>query len=727
MKNRRLGVFPLISLCLTVLLLLPMYLSAQDDLNLNQYYRFPVSVGVEYQNYSPFAQYGSLYNIFELAGYVRWPVPLMPVLQPIGKLGMIKFDSQDQIEPYKWDHTHWFGGLGLVASHRFSKNFEIGGEVSAAFSQAVFPNLLEEGSVGVKNIIAEVGLRLGLNPSYNFNVDVHPSIKYLHSLSFLTDYNGFIFGVGFSGHFRFGKDPDSPQTVIRSLRFDEVKMPPLFAAMQSYYAKNPVGTVTITNVEKHPISDVNVSFFQNGYMDSATPAGVIREMEPGETRDVDLLASFNSEVFTTEGITPLTGEVIVSYSSQGRAAEQRQPVSFDLHDKTALTWDDDRKVAAFITPADSALRNYTSFIRQTCKEETVPGFSARLQEAIQIFDALTVLGCLYQVDPRSPFMEVQENPMVVDSISLPRDTLKRITGDCDDLTVLYCSLLETVGVETGFITLPGHIFAAFNTGEVIRDFEKVHHVREMSIAIDGSLWVPVEITMIGKGSFLEAWRKGAEEYRMFDSEPSRRGLFLTRESQEKYRPVGLKETDLGLQYGDRNRIVQLFKQDIGKLIDYSLSSYIEAVEQVGGPREYNRLGIMQARFKQYGKAEASFKSALARKEDDLSARVNLASIQYLQGMYQEAVGEYMAVITNLEQTGKDRTRTALMVLLNLSKAYYALEKYDDAKVYYLKAEAIDAQQVAEHSYLASVSASGEGKALETSDGKDEILFVEEEE
>ena len=163
-------------------------------------------------------------------------------------------------------------------------------------------------------------------------------------------------------------------------------------------------------------------------MDSPTQAASITELKPGESREVELFASFNQEVFRTEGVTPLTGEVIVSYKSKGRAAEQRQSVSYDLHDKTAVTWDDDQKVAAFITPADSALRNYASFIRQACKEQTIPTFNDPLQLAMQVFHALGEIGCLYQADPSLPFTKVQDNPMVVDSISLPRDTLKRITG-----------------------------------------------------------------------------------------------------------------------------------------------------------------------------------------------------------------------------------------------------------------------------------------------------------
>ena len=87
---------------------------------------------------------------------------------------------------------------------------------------------------------------------------------------------------------------------------------------------------------------------------------------------------------------------------------------------------------------------------------------------------------------------------MVDSISLPRDTLRRITGDCDDLTVLYNSVLEAAGTETGFITVPGHIYAAFNTHIPARKFRDVHPDREMTLNVDGELWIPVEITLVGR-------------------------------------------------------------------------------------------------------------------------------------------------------------------------------------------------------------------------------------
>ena len=47
----------------------------RNEINYNTYYRFPLSLGVEYQSLSPFAVYGSQYNLFELSANLRWPIP----------------------------------------------------------------------------------------------------------------------------------------------------------------------------------------------------------------------------------------------------------------------------------------------------------------------------------------------------------------------------------------------------------------------------------------------------------------------------------------------------------------------------------------------------------------------------------------------------------------------------------------------------------------------------
>ncbi|MBN2551644.1 MAG: hypothetical protein JXB06_02690 [Spirochaetales bacterium] len=695
------------------------------EIDYNTYYRFPLSVGIEYQALSPFGTYGSQYNIFDISAALRWPLRTMPALQPTARAGMTRFTHQDSEATRDWTHTHFYGSAGLTYSHRFAKNFEIGGEALAGFSEAIFREVLpEEGTVSSANLLFEGGARIALNPSFNLSIDVHPNVKYLLSLSDLEEFNGFIFGIGFCASYRFGQDPDAPGAVIRSLRFEQVSMPAVFAAMQSYYVNNPVGRVTLVNTEKHAITDVEVDFLQPGYMDSPTPAAAVERLEPGQSAEVPLFASFNREVFATEGVTPLTGEVIARYKSRGKPAEQRQSVTYDLHDKTAMTWDDDRKVAAFITPADSALRNYSSFIRQACKEQQIPLYNGALQLAIQVFHALAEIGCLYQADPTLPFTRVQENPVVVDSVSLPRDTLRRITGDCDDLTVLYCSLLEAAGAETAFITVPGHIYSAFNTGEAGREYQQLHPERSMTINVEGELWVPVEITLIGKSGFVEAWRKGAEQWLEYGNAPEKRGFYRTRECQEVYRPVGLRETDLGLQYGRTEAIIEGFERDMDRVIEAVATEHSQAAHQSGREQDYNKLGIVYARFQRYAQAERAFQKALDVNPAYLSAQVNLANLLYLKKDFSRAVEQYLRSYDALVQRGMGQDSMALKVLLNISKAYYLMEDYGRAEGYYARAERIDAQKAAEHAYLGT-RRSSQARAAEERDPEYDILFVEE--
>ena len=476
--------------------------------------------------------------------------------------------------------------------------------------------------------------------------------------------------------------------------------------MQSYYARNPIGRVSITNTDRAAVSDLEVSFYQAGYMDSPTPSASRPALAPGETWTPDLLASFNQEVFKTEGVTPLTGEVVVRYRSRGRPVEQRQPVTYDLQDRTAITWDDDRKVGAFITPADSALRNYASFARQTLKADTIEQLNEPLQAAMQLYAALEEIGLLYQADPTSPFTQAQGNRQLVDSISLPRDTLKRATGDCDDLTVLFSSLLETVGVETGFMTVPGHIYAAFNTKVPSRDYRELHPDRSVTVNVDGELWVPIEITLIGKQGFLDAWRRGAELWRSYEQDAGKRGFNRTRVAQAVYRPVGLRESDLGLQYGSSQRIVASFRREIRRLGDAATADYSAAAGASGDKRDYNALGLAFVRYGRYGEAEQAFGRALQIDAGYASARVDLGNIAFLQKNYRGALASYQGAVGLLERQGKGTSPVAQRVLINISQAYHALEDYPGAQASFAKASSIDPERVRDFAYLAQVGAGG---------------------
>ena len=698
---------------------------SQDQIDLNQYYAYPAGIFFGYLPLSPFENYATQFNVFEFSGGLVIPFSSMPALQPFIRGGLISFDYQD-INPELqdlWDHNHFFGGLGLNLATRFTKNFEIGGELFAAYTHAVFNDLVDV-PVGYSNIMGRAGVTLTLSPAYSLCININPSVTYIYSLGALKDYDGFMFGVGFGISYRFGEDPDARGTSIRSIKLSNASVQPVFGAMQSYYVKHPLGNVTINNIDKYPVTDVEVTFFQKDYMDGPTPAARFEQIQPEESHVVDLFATFNDRIFGTEGITPLTGEVKVAYLSRGKTAEQVFSVSYDLYDKTSLTWDDTRKVGAFVTSADSAVRNYSSFVRQVCKDDVVPSVSKNLQIAIQIYTGLSELGILYQPDPTSPFTEAQGNPMVVDSISLPRSTMSRLTGDCDDLTALYCSLLETVGIETAFITVPGHIYAAFNSGVHAKDFARLHPNRDMAINHEGNLWVPVEITLMGRKGFFDAWNTGIQEWTEV-ADQSQKGMDFTRTAWEEFRPVGLKETDLGLQYSQTAPgILEGFNREMEIFSNLLLEPLSKAVDEAPSFKAYNAYGIAAARMKRYDLAEQSFRNAIQFKPQTVSVRINIGSLNFLQELYETALESYQEAIEILEQSSRPKNSLMATVLLNQSKTYYEMSNYEKAGELFKQAEGLDEKVVAEYRYLGQASGT-EGRASDASEDQ-EIIFLEDE-
>jgi len=693
-----------------------------DPGNLNLYYRYPLAVSGEFHSWTPFADYAGNYTVYELGGTVRYPIPSNPLFQPLVRGSYVRFDSLDEVNPDQWDHTQIFGGVGIGIVNRLARNFEIGVEAFAGYSRSTFRNLTT-GPVAYGNLLAAVAPRISLVPSFNFSINVQPTLRYTYGLGVVDTFNGLSFSFGIGAEYRLGKDPDSPQTEIRSIRLSQPNVGSVFAAMQSYYVNNPIGTVTVLNTENYALEDVRVSFFQNGYMDSPTPAVRLETLASGETAEVDLLASYNGEVFTTEGVTPLTGEVIVSYTSRGRPAEQRESVTYDLHDKTALTWDDDQKMGSFITPADSAIRNYTSFIRQAGKDDVVDSASEPLQIAMLAYHALIELGVIYQVDPTAPFIQVQSNTAVVDSVSLPRDTLNRLTGDCDDLTAVYASMLETVGIETAFLTTPGHIYVALNTRVPARDYLIVHPDREMLLIVDEYVWVPVEITMLGSGNFLDAWRFGINEWDKLADHTDRRGFYLTRDAQSIYRPVGLRETDLGLQYGSPGRISRGFSEDFEDLTNTILTHVRNLAQERNTKRAHNTLGIYAARLGRFDEAQDAFQRASRMDTTYLDPRINLGSVYFLQERYPQAVCAFEDAVIAMDLAGDIQPSLQTTVYVNLSRAHFELGQYDEAEEFYARAAQVDPEGAANFEYLAQ-SGSSVSRASEAASGPP-ILFADE--
>jgi tetratricopeptide (TPR) repeat protein len=710
-------------------LCVPCVVSAQSSdtaaVDLNDYYKFPVAIGFEYQGLTPFSPLVVPYSIFDFSGSVTVPIRGLPVIQPFARLGYARFNSLDTQFPGKWDLFQLYGELGISYATRIARNFELGVDLSAGVSEAVFPYVIDTGAVGSPFLLLGAGGRVSLTPSYGFSIDFHPSLRYQAALGPLTGLNGFLLSLGVSAGFRFGEDPDSARAIIRSLRFEKAEIVPAFASMQSLYSRAPIGKVTVVNTERQALSDLEVSFIQKGYMDAPTRSWSAASLPPGASVEVPLRAVFNGKVFDLEGgATPLTGEVIATYKLGGRAAEQRFPVSYELWDKTAMTWDDDRKAAAFITPLDIALKNYTAFISEAGRDAALSTWNQPLQAAIVIYDALREINIYYQEDPSSPYTKVHSNPQIVDFISMPRITLTRRYGDCKNLTVLYASLLETKNIRTGFITVPGHIYPAFDTGVAAADYRDLNPDQTMTLAVGGTLWIPVEVTMLdGKSDFLAAWTRAIEEWKQYDKD---RMLYRTGEAQATYSPVAVQQTDLGLQYGKADEIVGYFRRDLETITAEVLRGYSGGAEQSRDKKVLNRLGMSAAKIGRYKEAEDAFTRALKIDPKYTPAGINLGNVAFLRKDYGKAREAYRNVIPLLGSPRKGSKEADMLVILlvNMSRALAAVGNPSQSQASLAQAAALDPARVRSLGAV-PMGASGGTRASDSSAAEGAVTFAEE--
>jgi hypothetical protein len=315
------------------------------------------------------------------------------------------------------------------------------------------------------------------------------------------------------------------------LRGEKIEQRRVFPVSYTWYRDNPVATVRITNDEPNTITGLGFSLFMERYMGQPEAFASIASLAPGQSVELPVTALFNELMLDlTENINA-NGQILVSYRSLGMRKEAYFPVQMLVYHRNALSWDDDRRAASFVSPRDPSARLFARHVAQAVdlrNDETLD-IPRNVQYAAALFEALAIYGINYVIDPNSSFIEMSDNASALDSLNYPYQTLYFRGGDCDDLAILFCSLLEVLGIETAFITTPGHIYMAFALGDSAwGDAAQI-------IEQDGKRWMPVEITVPGEG-FFRAWRIGAREWR---NSGEKRRLYPMRESWAVYPSVSV--------------------------------------------------------------------------------------------------------------------------------------------------------------------------------------------
>ena len=448
----------------------------------------------------------------------------------------------------------------------------------------------------------------------------------------------------------------------------ENRINPIFPLFYSYYDKNPAGELSISNKETTPYEKVKVSFYAKQYMDGPRLCADLGTLRGGETKTAPVFALFNDSIFrVTEG-TKAAGEVIVEYFYLGKEKKVSFPVTVQVQNRNAMTWDDDRKAAAFVTAKDPLIQAFGKNVASTVRYEGAPPVSEEFRIAFALFQALTTYNLGYAVDPKTPYTALSGKDDAVDFLQFPNQTLAYRAGDCDDISVLYAALLESVGVPAALVTTPGHIYVAFDPGLPPDSAGKLFAAKGELIIRDGRAWVPVEVTLV-KDGFVRSWRTGAQEWR--DAEAAgKEGFFPIREAWSIYEPVGFVEGGIAVALPPPERLLEGYRKEMARFLDAQVGprvAAIQAQDKAAGKtadQTANRVGVIYAQFGLLEKAAEQFQTA-SRRGTYAPAVTNLGNILYLQGDMKSALKQYEKAIALAPASGA--------ALAGAARVFYALD------------------------------------------------------
>lgn len=294
------------------------------------------------------------------------------------------------------------------------------------------------------------------------------------------------------------------------IRIEEVKTRDIYLSLYKTYARRPIGSVRIKNLQDKPVTaKLAVSVPQ--VMDSPSEHEVV--LRPKATQEFPLTAVLPDAVMAMDGDKPVQVEVSATYQSARLPRTEKSSGRCIAYGPGAVNWGDGLgQAAAFMTTRDPLV---AAVARDACnvaaERGDYPLGSRDIGYLTAILDALAVMGMAYVPDPYNPYSSVSATQHAVDTVHYPRETLQRRAGDCDDTTVLMATLLGNVGIPAKIVDVPGHMFLLAGTGFHERNRLAMGVPEEMFVISDEQVWIPIETTALGKG-FAEAWRIGAESY-----------------------------------------------------------------------------------------------------------------------------------------------------------------------------------------------------------------------
>jgi ligand-binding sensor domain-containing protein len=301
-----------------------------------------------------------------------------------------------------------------------------------------------------------------------------------------------------------------------SIGLGEIEVEEIYASFYKTYGIRPAGNAQIFNKNEMPVQ-ATLQYYLPELMKRPTEKKFT--IPPRAKIILPFYAQLDNELLDVRGQRVWEAEVELSYSVGSQTVSVEKKVPINIHGRGVLTWDTVAKAATFVTPEHAPIASFARGLLAKFEASSAKGIvNKNILRAMLMFEGLNALGVKYAPDANTPFHRARGDVVALDNIQYPFELMQSLLGDCDDNTVLYCSLLENLNIPTAFVDVPGHILMMFDSGIPSNRSLGTLLPNSMFVEHRGSLWVPIEVTVLGEGRlFFDAWELGAKTLSKIDT------------------------------------------------------------------------------------------------------------------------------------------------------------------------------------------------------------------
>lgn len=394
-----------------------------------------------------------------------------------------------------------------------------------------------------------------------------------------------------------------------------------------------LGEWTLTNPGSEAVEDIRAILEVAGYSVAPTEIEVGR-LAAGESRKVTLSAPLDVERVAKAGETFTAALRTELHCRQDSLSHfQRRTRAIVVHGRNAMDWSHPELISAFVNPRSPEL---LELVRSLLPGD---GFEAADPMSVSAFafSLLQWLPARYVSDPTSV-----APGKTLDYVQFPSELLRRRTGDCEDLSVAFAALAESVGIEVCLAVGSSHVLPAVRLRRPAYSSSLVLPGAGpgMLVEWDGALWAPVEVTRL-EGTLVEAWEAGGKTVAVWEKEGGLSWVCPRSHWREvpPYPVAGTKE----LEMPDAKTFAAVLEGNTRALERHVAAARKQRLKELsaptGTPADLASRAALLATAGDMDGAAALLQQCLASAPEQIECRVNRANLLALTGKTAQAVEE----------------------------------------------------------------------------------------